>query len=177
MYLLDLVGRYKRAAVTHSKQQFILVREPVHEELENVSRHFLASRAVSRNMPLLADGLVDAGEHVEFVTRDDLAGIQHSLSSSKATKREECDKRVNSAINHNVIGRRWARGIAAAKEVLDRARIKAVEAAEGSFAVEGWHDMGFPPDRKPSEEVYSAAEFGGRPAMPRSKRAAKGMAR
>jgi hypothetical protein len=34
-----------------------------------------------------------------------------------------------------VIGRRWARGIAAAKEVLDRAGIKAVEAAEDSFAV------------------------------------------
>ncbi|RWM29773.1 hypothetical protein [Mesorhizobium sp.] len=50
------------------------------------------------------------------------------------------------------------RGIAAAKEVLDRAGMTAEEAAEGSFAVEGWDDMGFPPDQEPSEDEYAAAD-------------------
>ncbi|WP_201411878.1 hypothetical protein [Mesorhizobium sp. J8] len=104
MRLLDLVGRYKRASITHGKQEFILLRQPVHKEFEDVDGNFLATRTVCGNTPLLADAPVYAGKHFEFVTRDDLARIQHSLSSLKATKRKECGKRVNSAINYDVIG-------------------------------------------------------------------------
>jgi hypothetical protein len=50
------------------------------------------------------------------------------------------------------------RGIAAAKEVLERAGMAAEKAAEGSFAVEGWDDKGFPPDQEPLEDEYAAAE-------------------
>ena len=50
------------------------------------------------------------------------------------------------------------RGLAAARAVLERIGIDAQEAAEGSYAVEGWDDMGFPPDQEPSEEEYVAAE-------------------
>ncbi|UCI10755.1 hypothetical protein [Mesorhizobium sp. B1-1-8] len=50
------------------------------------------------------------------------------------------------------------RGLEAARAVLDRAGIAAEEAADGAFAVEGWDDMGFPPDQEPTEAVYVAAE-------------------
>ncbi|MBZ9884817.1 hypothetical protein LB535_20940 [Mesorhizobium sp. CA10] len=50
------------------------------------------------------------------------------------------------------------RGIAAATAVLDRAGMTAEDAASGSFAVERWDDMGFPPDQEPSEDEYAAAE-------------------
>ncbi|CDX45335.1 hypothetical protein MPLSOD_90079 [Mesorhizobium sp. SOD10] len=50
------------------------------------------------------------------------------------------------------------RGIAAATAVLDRAGMTADDAASGSFAVERWDDMGFPPDQEPSEDEYAAAE-------------------
>jgi hypothetical protein len=50
------------------------------------------------------------------------------------------------------------RGLEAAQAVLDREGMTADEAASGSFAVEGWDEMGFPPGRKPSEEEYAAAE-------------------
>lgn len=50
------------------------------------------------------------------------------------------------------------RGVAAATAVLDRAGMTAEDAAGGSFAVEGWDEMGFPPDQEPSEEEYAAAE-------------------
>lgn len=43
------------------------------------------------------------------------------------------------------------RGICAARAVLDQAGIAAEDAAEGSFAVEGWDDMGFPSDQEPSD--------------------------
>ncbi|WP_217568793.1 hypothetical protein [Mesorhizobium sp. GbtcB19] len=51
------------------------------------------------------------------------------------------------------------RGIAAATAVLDRAGVTAEDAASGSFAVERWDDMGFPPDQEPSEDKYAAAEI------------------
>lgn len=51
-----------------------------------------------------------------------------------------------------------ARGIAAATAVLDQAGMTAEDAAEGSFAVVGWDEMGFPPDQEPSEEEYTAAD-------------------
>ncbi|CDX39513.1 conserved hypothetical protein [Mesorhizobium plurifarium] len=50
------------------------------------------------------------------------------------------------------------RGIDAAREVIERSGLTPEEAAGGSFAVEGWDDMGFPPDQEPSEEEYTAAE-------------------
>mgnify|MGYP001089111947 CR=1 FL=1 len=50
------------------------------------------------------------------------------------------------------------RGVDAAMAVLDRAGMTADEAASGAFAVEGWDDMGFPPDREPSEAEYKAAD-------------------
>ncbi|TPI22171.1 hypothetical protein [Mesorhizobium sp. B4-1-1] len=50
------------------------------------------------------------------------------------------------------------RGIAAGTAVLDRAGMTAEDAASGSFAVERWDDMGFPPDQEPSEDEYAAAE-------------------
>jgi hypothetical protein len=50
------------------------------------------------------------------------------------------------------------RGVAAATAVLDRAGMTAEDAASGSFAVERWDDMGFPPDQEPSEDEYAAAE-------------------
>ncbi|TIR15291.1 MAG: hypothetical protein E5X34_29805 [Mesorhizobium sp.] len=50
------------------------------------------------------------------------------------------------------------RGIDAAREVIKRSGLTPEEAAEGSFAVEGWDDMGFPPDQEPSEREYAAAE-------------------
>ncbi|AZO05603.1 hypothetical protein [Mesorhizobium sp. M2A.F.Ca.ET.043.02.1.1] len=50
------------------------------------------------------------------------------------------------------------RGIAAATAVLDHAGMTAEDAASGSFAVERWDDMGFPPDQEPSEDEYAAAE-------------------
>ncbi|TPN53141.1 hypothetical protein [Mesorhizobium sp. B1-1-7] len=50
------------------------------------------------------------------------------------------------------------RGLEAARAVLERIGITAEEAAESSFAVEGWDDAGFPPDQEPPEEVYVAAE-------------------
>lgn len=50
------------------------------------------------------------------------------------------------------------RGLAAAREVIERSGLTAEEAAEGSFAVEGWDDMGFPPDQEPSEDEYVAAD-------------------
>ena len=50
------------------------------------------------------------------------------------------------------------RGLAAARAVIERSGLTAEEAAEGSFAVEGWDDMGFPPDQEPSEDEYAAAD-------------------
>lgn len=50
------------------------------------------------------------------------------------------------------------RGIDAATAVLQEAGITAEDAADGSSAVEGWDDMGFPPDQEPSEDEYAAAE-------------------
>jgi hypothetical protein len=50
------------------------------------------------------------------------------------------------------------RGIAAARAVIESSGVTAEEAAEGSFAVEGWDDMGFPPDKEPSEDEYAAAD-------------------
>ncbi|CDX60005.1 hypothetical protein MPL1032_30007 [Mesorhizobium plurifarium] len=50
------------------------------------------------------------------------------------------------------------RGVDAAMAVLDRAGMTAEDAASGAFAVEGWDDMGFPPDREPSEAEYKAAD-------------------
>lgn len=51
------------------------------------------------------------------------------------------------------------RGLAAARAVIERSGLTAEEAAEGSFAVEGWDDMGFPPDQEPSEDEYAAADI------------------
>ncbi|MGX8010105.1 hypothetical protein ACVDG8_014630 [Mesorhizobium sp. ORM8.1] len=50
------------------------------------------------------------------------------------------------------------RGIDAARAVLERIGMIAEDAACGSFAVERWDDMGFPPDQEPSEDEYVAAE-------------------
>lgn len=50
------------------------------------------------------------------------------------------------------------RSIAAAWAVIERSGLTAEEAAEGSFAVEGWDDMGFPPHQEPSEDEYAAAD-------------------
>ncbi|MBZ9847985.1 hypothetical protein LB565_08305 [Mesorhizobium sp. CA14] len=50
------------------------------------------------------------------------------------------------------------RGLAAAWAVIEQSGLTAEEAAEGSFAVEGWDEMGFPPDQEPSEDEYAAAE-------------------
>ncbi|MBZ9769988.1 hypothetical protein LB526_24845 [Mesorhizobium sp. CA6] len=51
------------------------------------------------------------------------------------------------------------RGLAAARAVIEQSGLTAEEAAEGSFAVEGWDEMGFPPDQEPSEDEYAAAEI------------------
>ncbi|MBZ9662925.1 hypothetical protein LB523_28135 [Mesorhizobium sp. ESP-6-4] len=51
------------------------------------------------------------------------------------------------------------RGLAAARAVIEQSGLTAEEAAEGSFAVEGWDEMGFPPDQEPSEGEYAAAEI------------------
>ncbi|TPJ30148.1 MULTISPECIES: hypothetical protein [unclassified Mesorhizobium] len=50
------------------------------------------------------------------------------------------------------------RGLAAARAVIKQSGLTAEKAAEGSFAVEGWDDMGFPPDQEPSEDEYAAAD-------------------
>ncbi len=50
------------------------------------------------------------------------------------------------------------RGLDAARAVFDRAGITAEKAAEGSFAIEGWDDKGFPPDQEPSEGEFAAAD-------------------
>ncbi|RUT98892.1 hypothetical protein [Mesorhizobium sp. M7A.T.Ca.TU.009.02.1.1] len=50
-----------------------------------------------------------------------------------------------------------ARGIAAANEVLDRAGISALEAADGMFAIEGWDDASFADESLPTGEENEAA--------------------
>ncbi|MBZ9763975.1 hypothetical protein LB553_24265 [Mesorhizobium sp. CA8] len=50
------------------------------------------------------------------------------------------------------------RGLAAARAVIEQSGLTAEEAAEGSFAVEGLDEMGFPPDQEPSEDEYAAAD-------------------
>jgi hypothetical protein len=50
------------------------------------------------------------------------------------------------------------RGVDAARAIIESSGLTAEEAADGSFAVEGWDEMGFPPDQEPSEDEYAAAE-------------------
>ncbi|TPO05156.1 hypothetical protein [Mesorhizobium sp. B1-1-5] len=50
------------------------------------------------------------------------------------------------------------RGLTAARAVIEQSGLTAEKAAEGSFAVEGWDDMGFPPDQEPSEDECAAAD-------------------
>ncbi|TPM41396.1 hypothetical protein [Mesorhizobium sp. B2-3-4] len=102
--LENLIGLHQKSAIPHGVKKLVFLGEAVHKHLEQVGCYLLPARALQWDRALLAYGFVNAGKHRKLVVHDDLAGIQHSLSS-KATKREECDKRVKCAINFDVIER------------------------------------------------------------------------
>ncbi|WP_181178375.1 hypothetical protein [Mesorhizobium sp. B4-1-3] len=87
-----------REAIPAGVEQFFLARQPVHKHLHQMRSGALGLRGFRGNAIVLADGPAHPRQHMDFGGPQKLTGVQHSPSSSKATKREQCDKRMNFAI-------------------------------------------------------------------------------